>query len=115
MTEYLPDSVRAQLRDAQSKTLARKSRVRVEAGGQSYAVLRFGKTGFSLDAATAPHLRGLVDLYDGARHVSQCLIVAAEEVDGLMHFEFKRNTATGDGAPLDYERAADAPVGYLTR
>ena len=66
--------------------------------------------GFALDADDAPHLRGLVDLYDGARHMSQCLIVASAEEAGEMVYEFKRETPALDAAPLDYQRDPDAPV-----
>ena len=71
--------------------------------------------GFALDAADAPKLRGLADLFDGSRHLSQCLIVAANEEDGEMVYDFKRNTTAHDGAPLDFERAVDAPIALLGR
>lgn len=115
MTDYLPEDLRRELSAAQRRAEVRKSRIRVEAEGSSYRVLRLGKTGFSVDIEDAPNLRGLVDLYDGARHLSQCLIIAAEADGDLMHYEFKRNTASGDGAPLDYERDEDAPIALLPR
>ncbi|MEY8839546.1 hypothetical protein AB9K41_11005, partial [Cribrihabitans sp. XS_ASV171] len=89
------------------------SRLLVEAGDESYRVLRMWRTGFAVEAATTPRLRGLVDIYDGGRHLCQCLIVAAEEEGGEMRYDFKRNTASTDHAALDFERAADAPVAYL--
>jgi hypothetical protein len=60
-------------------------------------------------------LRGLVDVYDGSRHVFQCLIMASSEENGQRVYEFKRSTAVRDTAPLDYWRDDDAPVGYLPR
>ena len=74
---------------------------------------RLWKTGFSVDAADAPKLRGLVDLYDGSLHLFQCLIVASEEEAGEMRYEFKRATAVADRPPLDFERPADAPLGLI--
>lgn len=115
MSDFLPESVRDQLHAAQRKAEARKSRLRVVQGDATYRVLRLKKNGFTIEAEDAAHLRGLVDLYDGSRHLSQCLIVAAEEDGELMHYEFKRNTAAGDGAPLDYERPDDAPIALLGR
>lgn len=115
MSDFLPQSVREQLHAAQRKAEARKSRLRVVLGEDSYRVLRLKKNGFTVEAEDAPKLRGLVDLYDGSRHLSQCLIVTAEEDGDLIHYEFKRNTAAGDGAPLDYERPDDAPIALLGR
>ena len=63
-----------------------------------------------------PHLfdlRGFVDLYDGARHLYQCLIVASEEDGGQMRYEFKRSTEARDAAPLDFARDEDAPVALI--
>ena len=50
------------------------------------------------------------DAFDGERHLYQCLIVTSREEAGERIYEFKRNTAASDTAPLDFERASDAPV-----
>ena len=92
----------------------RKSRLRVEADGQSFRVLKFREDGFTLDVEDAPHLRGLVDLYDGGRHIYQCLIVASEQEGDVMHYEFKRSTAASENAPLDFYRGENAPVALIT-
>ena len=115
MLESLPQSIWNELHQAQTKAADHKTRMRVEANGQSHKVLRLTKTGFALALEEAPSLRGLVDLYDGGRHVSQCLIVAASEEAGQMVYEFKRNTSAADGAPLDFVRAEDAPIALLGR
>ena len=67
-----------------------------------------------MDADDAPQMRGLVDLFDGAQHVSQCLIVASDEENGEFKFEFKRNTAAQDIAPVDFEKDLNAPIALLT-
>lgn len=115
MTTFLPKEVQAGLDAARKASLARKSRLRIEAGGQSYRVLRLWDTGFSLDADHAPHLRGLVDIFDGGRHLYQCLIVASEEDGGELKVEFKRNTAAADKAPLDFYRDENAPIALLAK
>lgn len=115
MLESLPESVRAELRAAQTNRAKKGNRLRVEANGESYRVMRLTAEGFALELENAPKLRGLVDLYDGSRHLSQCLIVAALEEGDEMIYDFKRNTAAGDGAPLDFERAVDAPIALLGR
>ena len=110
---FLPKEVQAGLDAARKKDMKRKTRMRVRVGDDVYPLLRFEENGFSLDHSNAPHLRGLVDLYDGARHLYQCLIVASSEEGGEMLFDFKRNTAAVDKAPLDYTRPENAPVALI--
>lgn len=115
MSEYLPKEVRDGLDAARKSALRRSSRLRVKAGGQTFTILRYWDQGFAVDRDDAPNLRGLVDLYDGTRHLSQCLIVASEEGPGEMIYEFKRETAALDRAPLDYSRDETAPVALIGR
>ena len=110
---FLPKEVQAGLDAARKRDLKRKTRMRVRVGDEVYPLLRFEDNGFTLDSANAPYLRGLVDLYDGGQHLSQCLIVASEEDGGERVFEFKRATETADGPPLDYEKQS-GPAGLLT-
>ena len=115
MIEYLPKEVREGLEMARKRDQRKKRRLRVPAGEQTFTILRYWDEGFALDVDDAPHLRGLVDVYDGSRHLSQCLIIASEEDAGEMVYEFKRETmATGD-APLDYERDAHAPIALIAQ
>lgn len=113
MTDFLPKALRDELAAAHKSALRRKSRLRVRADGQTHPVLRLWARGFALDAENAPRLRGLVDIYDGSRHLYQALIVTSSEEDGELRFEFKRSTAAADRAPLDFYRPEDAPVGLL--
>lgn len=113
MSEYLPQDVREGLELARKEKLRKKSRMRVRVGDQLFTILRHWDTGFALDAEDAPHLRGLVDVFDGTRHLSQCLIVASEEEGGQMVYEYKRATPHAEKAPLDYEIAEDAPVALI--
>ncbi len=115
MSEFLPKEVREGLRVAQKKAREKKSRLRVQVGDQLFTILRYWDEGFALDAEDAPHLRGLVDVYDGGRHLSQCLIVASEEAAGEMVYEFKRETMAADHAPIDYEKPDNAPVALIGR
>ena len=113
MSEFLPKEVREGLAAARKMALRKKSRLRVEMGHKSYPVLKLEKTGFTLDADEAPDLRGLVDLYDGARHLYQCLIVAWQEENGQMRYEFKRSTPVVDTPPVDFVREENAPIALL--
>ncbi|TDK46761.1 hypothetical protein [Antarcticimicrobium luteum] len=115
MTTYLSKELREGMDAARLAGMKKASRLRVLADDAFHPVLRLWRDGFSVEEAEAAHLRGLVDLYDGSRHLYQCLIVAAEEDGGEMRFEFKRNTPASDRAPLDYSRDPDAPVALLPR
>lgn len=115
MTTFLPKEVREGLELARKRDLKRKARMRVAVGDEVFPILEYRDGGFALDIDNAPKLRGLVDLYDGARHLSQCLIVASEEDGQLMRYEFKRSTAATDKAPLDFVRDETAPVALLGR
>ena len=115
MTTYVPQSVQDALDKARLQGMKKKNRLRVHAGEEIYPVLRQWTDGFSVEAEVVPQLRGLVDLYDGTRHLSQCLIVASDEDAGEMRYEFKRATLAADQAPLDFYRAPDAPVALITQ
>ncbi|MEL6609501.1 MAG: hypothetical protein AAFO58_01690 [Pseudomonadota bacterium] len=112
---YMSDEVRAGLDAARAKAAKRKSRLRVETGDSYFPVLRIWEDGFAVDADDAAGLRGLVDVYDGPRHLYQALIVTSAEADGERVFEFKRNTAAADAAPLDFERTTPQPIALLGR
>ena len=103
------------LEAARKRDLKRKSRLRVQVGEAVFPILRFWDEGFALDAAMVPQLRGLVDVYDGANHIFQCLIVASSTENGELVCDFKRSTAVLDRPALDYWRDENAPVGYLPR
>ena len=116
MFEFLSKEVREGLDAARKTALKRKSRLRVQVGDAVYPVLRFWQDGFALDADFSPSkLRGLVDVYDGSRHIFQCLIMASSIEDGELVCDFKRATAVSDRAPLDFWRDENAPVAYLTK
>lgn len=115
MLEFLPEEVRAGLDEARKRDLRRRSRLRVLAGEDIYPVLRHWEAGFALDAAEVTQLRGLVDLYDGSRHLSRCLIIASAIVEGQLICTLKRETRARDAAPVDFERDESAPVGLISR
>jgi hypothetical protein len=115
MLEFLPKEVREGLEAARQRDARRKSRLRVQVGEAVYPVLRLWEDGMALDAGLAPHLRGLVDVYDGSRHIFQCLIVASTAENGELVCEFKRSTPVTDRAALDFWKDENAPVGFLPK
>ncbi len=113
MSDFLPKEVREGLELARKQDLIKKSRLRIHIGEDVFPVLRIWDDGFTLDSVDAPQLRGLVDLFDGSRHLYQCLIVASQEDSGEMVYEFKRKTAIADKPALDFYRDEEAPVALL--
>lgn len=73
----------------------------VDAGGVFYPVLRRWATGFAVRAGDVPALSGIVDLFDGAEHLGQCLITGKDEADGEVVFRVKR------ACSFDYAAAAE--------
>ena len=116
MLEYLPHHLREHLETAYRRRTGRRTRLRVELGGAVFPLTRFWQDGFAMEARLAPaRMRGLVDVYDGSRHIFQCLIVASETEEGELICLFKRATAVTGQPALDYWRDENAPVGYLPK
>ncbi len=115
MTDYISPELEEMLKAARKKAMTSTSRLRVHVGQRTYPILKLWNGGFALDAENAPHLRGLVDIYDSAKHLMECLIVASAEEEGLMHYDFKRATQAHETAPRDFAEDESAPVGLLTK
>jgi len=115
MLEHLPEDIAAGLAAARARKARRGSRLCLHVNGEIHPLRRLWETGFAMDAASAPVLRGLVDLYDGPRHISHCLIIASG-IDGDERiFEFKRETLAGRAQVVDYAADAEAPAALLPR
>jgi hypothetical protein len=115
MTDFLTEEIQRGLDLARSAAQRKSSRLSVHDGDEVYRVLRLWDGGFALAAKDAPHLRGFVDLYDGSRHLYQCLVVASQEENGVQVYDFKWHTAVSDRPALDFERGAEGPVALIGR
>ena len=115
MIEFLSKELREGFDMARKRQTARKSRLRVQIGSDIYPILRLWDDGLTISADRLLHLRGLVDIYDGARHLSQCLIVASTVENGQLICNFKRSTQVTDNPPLDFWRDENAPVAFLPK
>lgn len=114
MIEFLPEHVQENLKDARSRNRRTGSRLHVRQGGVVFPIVRSWDGGFALEAETAPaHMRGLVDVFDGSRHIQQGLIVASAGKGGELICEFKRVTRLIDSAPRDYWSGDSRISGYL--
>ncbi len=115
MSTFLSREVQAGLEAAQKQAMRKRSRLRVHVGEDVFPILQFQDSTFTVDADMAPQLRGLVDIYDGGRHLYQALIVTSREEAGERVFEFKRNTVAANSAPRDFYTEPDAPIALLSR
>lgn len=115
MSEFLPQDIRDQLAAAQ-RTVKRKRATRsVHIGDEAFAILEMSADGFAVGAEEAPRFRGLIDIYEGAQHLYQALIVASAEDGDMMRYDFKRNTATARTAPVDFIQSDNRPAGLLSK
>ncbi len=113
MLEYLPEDIRRGLETARKRATRKGSRLCVHVGEQVYPILTLGDTGFTVDMQHVPKLRGLVDIYDGPRHLSHALIIAASEDGQTMTYDFKRESLVSTSQIRDYVEERDTPAGYL--
>lgn len=115
MSDYLPEAVRKGLEEARVAMLRRSSRLCVHNGDEVHRVLRLWDGGFALSAKDAPRLRGHVDLYDGSRHLYQCLVVTCHDEGDERIYEFKWSTRVADRPALDFERREEPVAALIPR
>jgi hypothetical protein len=115
MLEFLPKEIQEGLRIAEKRKARASSRMSVHVNDDAFPILRWWGTGFAIEAHRAPHLRGLVNIYDGPRHILQCLIVATTAEHGVVTYEFKRSTRATQTAALDFYQEVPEQGGYLPR
>jgi hypothetical protein len=115
MESFLSDEVRVGLEQARKRAAKASKRLCVHVGNDVFRITQTFDNGFSVPADLDTDLRGLVDVYDGPKHLFQCLIVCAELSDDDVHYEYKRTTEAVDQAPVDFVRVEDAPIALLAR
>lgn len=115
MVDYLPRELQEGLAAARLSRARDRARLRVQLGDELYPILRFWDQGFALDARGVPSLRGLVDVFDGSRHVLQCLIIASEIEGDELICEYKWARKASDQAPADFVPETPRPAGLLPR
>lgn len=115
MFEFLPDAVRQGLEEARKAALKRKDRLSVHDGDDVYRIRRLWDGGFALDLKGSDRLRGHVDIYDGPKHLYQCLVMSSVEDGDERVFEFKWLTSVADGPAPDFVRPDFVPAGLIGR
>jgi hypothetical protein len=115
MYTFMSDAVRQGLEEARKADLKRKDRLSVHDGDNTYRIRRFWDGGFALDLEGSARLRGHVDIYDGPKHLYQCLVMSSVADDHERVFEFKWLTAVATAPAADFERPEFVPAGLLVR
>ncbi|MEM7439897.1 MAG: hypothetical protein AAF393_09880 [Pseudomonadota bacterium] len=115
MEMHMSPEVLEGLSRARRKAAQTSKRLRVLMNGEVYPVLRSWDNGFAVSAQDTPFLRGTVEMLDGSRVLHECLIVCSEQDGPEIRYEVKRRQSAVDERPLDFVRAADAPVALLEK
>lgn len=115
MNDFLPVEVREGLKAARKASFKRNDRLCVHDGDDVYRIRRFWETGLSLNAEHGDKLRGRVEIYDGARHVYQCLIINSRQEGEEYIFDFKWLNPVTEQPAVDFVRQDAAPAGLLTK
>jgi len=114
MLEFLPEDIRRGLEAARSRAARQKSRLCVHVGDDVFPIQKLDDFGFTVDLRRVPPLRGFVDIFDGPKHLSRALIIAASEDGHAMTYDFKRETPVKETRIRDYAEERVGPSGYLS-
>jgi hypothetical protein len=74
----------------------------LEAGARRFAILDLASDSCLIEASDGAVLRGFADIYDGDRHLAQCLIVLAAPEGAFLRCAFKRRTPSRLDPPRDF-------------
>jgi hypothetical protein len=74
----------------------------LECGARRYPIVAYGEESCLIESADGSMPRGLVDLFDGERHLAHCLIVLAAPEWPYLRCFFKRRTAPRIDPPRDF-------------
>ena len=113
MFVFLPEAVRQGLEEARKSAERKKDRLSVRDGDKAYRIKRFWDGGFALEKAQTENLRGYVEIYDGPRHLYQCLVMSSYDEGPERIFEFKWSTPVTNRPAADFVRPEFVPAGLL--
>ncbi len=108
MLEHLPQELSEALARDRRRGRSPRRRLNLRVGEAVVPLLWLGANGFAIAAERGLVLRGLVDVYDGPRHLFQGLIMASAEADGVILYEFKRMSPAREAPPRDFAETASA-------
>lgn len=74
----------------------------MESGSRRFAIVALGADSCLIEASGDWMPRGFVDIFDGERHLAQCLIVLAAPEGPHLRCSFKRRTVPRLDPPRDF-------------
>ncbi len=80
----------------------REGRLVMECGPRRYPIVAMGAESCLIEATDGTGPRGFVDIFDGERHLEQCLIVLAAPEGPYLRCCFKRRTPSRLDPPRDF-------------
>lgn len=108
MDLFLPEGFEPGLGRARPSLGRRPMPLCVVAGSVHYPVLRRWSCGFAVSATDVPVLEGVVDLFNGAEYLGQCLITGSETDGDARIYRIKQ------AAAVDYAAIAQSDL-FLER
>lgn len=115
MTDHIPQAVLDGLAAARRASIRRGDKLCVHDGDDVYRIIRFWADGMTLDAKHRDKLRGRIEIYDGARHLYQALVINSEVEGAECVFTFKWLHPVHEQPAVDFVRENDEPVALITR
>lgn len=91
--------------DGHARREATRPGLMLAAGSRKFPILDLRDDSCLIEAPDSAMLRGFADLYDGDRHIAECLLLLAAPEGDLLRCAFKRRTNFRLEPPRDY--AAD--------
>ncbi|ARO13785.1 hypothetical protein BVG79_00431 [Ketogulonicigenium robustum] len=110
MFNFFPEAVRRGMDEARRADERRSNRLSIHAQEQVHRILSLWDDGLALDASDRAPLRGLVDIFDGPRHLYQCLLITSREEEGRRIYDFKWIARVSETHPVDFEQQEDTPL-----
>lgn len=99
MEAKLPDDVAGALALARRNARRLETRLRVCTDGREHRVMELTGNGFVIEADGRPPLRGYADIFRGEERVLHGLVQVSWNEDGMVGYEFKRDTVGAEVSP----------------
>ncbi len=116
MEYHLPEGLKeAALQLRPNGKITKKHRLRLRSAGREIDIVDAWADGFSIRVSGPQPGRGIVDLFDGARHIRHGLIYQTGTVGDRRIYAFKTAQDPRMAQPADFARAADGPVALIPR
>ena len=107
MDHHIPDEMSGALEEERRRQARKRSRFRVRLDELELPVLELTQSGFVIESEERPMLRGYMDIFHGDERILHGLAICTWAKDGLVGYEFKRDSMSGE-IRVDHEPPAHA-------